>query len=287
MDEITFLWTLAATATAGIQIFISKIIAHEHRDAAFNGVMQYGVSGAVAALVLLAHPWPKAWVIGALLAMAAGGIHAWSSYVRIHSLRFIDSVIYFPLNKLLGPLLVVMFGVLWFGDSFAPLQYLGIGLSLTVPLLLVSGAEHHRQKNLTRGLILMALATTFSSVSVIMVKESLLQTPDVLFTMSAAQIVGAFSSFLILYRERGMRSIVSHIDRRDIWLGLVAGFLAFASVYTLFKALSTGLVSLVYVIQAHYILIPIILSVWWYREHINARKMIAVAVSCFAIALLL
>ena len=51
-------------------------------------------------------------------------------------------------------------------------------------------------------------------------------------------------------------------------------------------ALSTGLVSIVYIIQAHYILIPIVLSVWWYRDHINVRKFIAVVVSFFAITLL-
>jgi hypothetical protein len=41
------------------------------------------------------------------------------------------------------------------------------------------------------------------------------------------------------------------------------------------------------VIHAHYILVPIILSIWWYGEHINTRKVAAVVLSFLAISLLI
>jgi uncharacterized membrane protein len=52
------------------------------------------------------------------------------------------------------------------------------------------------------------------------------------------------------------------------------------------NAMSTGQVSLVYTIQAHYIVIPIILSVIYYKEHMDLRKFAAVVLSMVAIGLL-
>lgn len=286
MDSATFLWTLAATFVAGIQVFLSKVIAHERRDAAFNGLMMYGVSGLIAFAILFFHPWPHVWLLAGLFALADGALHAIGNYIRIKSLHHIDSVIYFPINKVLGPLLVVIAGVAWFGDSLSLTQYIGIFFSLMVPILLLSAVEHHRQNNLPAGLTMLVQSTVLTSVSILLGKQALLYTSDVLFVVGIAQIAGTAISGSILLSQRGIRAIVSHVDKRDVFLGLVSGAIGFVAVFTLFKALSTGLVSLVYVIQAHYILIPIILSVWWYKEHINVRKVIAILVSSIAIILL-
>src|SRR6185437_5606099 len=108
MDTTTLLWTLGATFFAGLQLFISKIVAHEKRDGAFQGLMMYGVSGAIALVIAISHPWPAHWLIAGIFGLAAGGIHSFGNYIRIQSLKNIDSVIYFPLNKLIGPLAVVI-----------------------------------------------------------------------------------------------------------------------------------------------------------------------------------
>lgn len=286
MDTVTFAWTLTATVSAGVQLFFSKIIAHERRDGAFNGMMMYGVSGAIALGLLIAHPWPVEWLIIGAFGVSAGALHALGNYVRIESLKFIDSVIYFPINKMLGPLAVVIAGVALFGDALDLRQYVGIALSLTVPLLLLSAVEHHRQRNLRAGLIFALVSTFLTAVSVLLSKEGLMRGPDIFFMLGMSQVAGTTCSALIMFRQKGVRTMVSHIDRRDVMLGFVTGLIAFVSSFTLFKAFTTGYVSLVYVIQAHYILIPIILSVWWYREHINVRKAAAIVVSSLALILL-
>ena len=98
---------------------------------------------------------------------------------------------------------------------------------------------------------------------------------------------GTVASAAILLKQHGAGwSMITHASRRDVYLGLFSAFFGLLSAYSLFKAMSTGLVSLVYVIQAHYILIPIVLSVWWYKDHINLRKLAAVMVSFLAITLL-
>lgn len=288
MDQITFYWAIAATVLGGIQLFFQKVVAQEKRDSAFNGMMMYGVSGvAIYALLFFQHELPIAWRLIALFAIVGGALHGLGNFVRIEALKYIDSVIYFPMNKVLGPLLVVLAGVFLLGDPLTLQQYVGIGLGLTVPLLLLSSAEHHRQNNLQRGLLFVVISTALTAASVIFTKQATAYGGAVLFVLAMSQTAGAVSSAMILVRQKdAQRSLGAHLDRRDVVLGLIAALIGFFSAYTLVRALSTGLVSLVYAIHAHYILIPIVLSVWWYGDHINPRKMIAIGVSFLAIILL-
>lgn len=286
MDQTTLLWTLAGTFFAGIALFIQKVVAEEGRSSAFNGLFMYGLSGIIAFALLPTAEVPIDWRIVAFFGLSAGAIHGLGNFLRIESLKYIDSVLFFPLNKVFGPLLVVIGGIVLFSDSLSPVQYVGVALSLTVPLLLVSSVERSRQKNLTSGMRLLVVSTILSAVSILLTKQGL-RNSDVLFMLCMSQITGTLASVAILFRQHGAgRAMFAHANQRDITLGLLSGVFAFASSYCLFEALDTGLVSLVYVIQAHYILIPIVLSVWWYRDHINTRKFAAVVLSFFAIGLL-
>ncbi|MDO8576221.1 MAG: hypothetical protein Q7R90_02805 [bacterium] len=288
MDQATFLWTLTSTILAGLALFVQKVVAEERRSSAFNGFLMYGVSGVIAAAILLVlRELPSAWVMISFYGFASGVVHGLGNFIRIESLKYIDSVLYFPLNKMLGPLLVVIGGVLIFSDSLTFTQYIGIGLSMTVPLLLVSSVEHERQTNLNLGLKLLLGSTVLTAGSLLLAKQGLLYAPAVLLMLCASQIAGTIASAGILTKQHGAGfAMITHADSRDVYLGVMSALFGFTSAYCLYKALSTGLVSLVYVIQAHYILIPIILSVWWYRDHINLRKFGAVAVSFLAITML-
>lgn len=288
MDTAAFWWAIAATVLAGVQIFTQKIVAQEGRDSAFNGVWGYGISALLAGVsVLVAYGIPHNWLSIAALSLFAGFVHGIGSYARIESLKYIDTVIYFPINKVLGPIVVVAGGVWWFGDNLTLQQYIGIALSLSVPLLLVSSAEKHRQTNLQLGLVLLVISTLLTAFSGLLGKEGTTIDTTILFFMCLSQFAGAISSLLIYLKQKGLRGIrFSANDRRDFFLGGLNGVLQFLSFYSFLKAISLGLISIVYVIHAHYILIPIILSVWWYKEHINLRKLMAVIVSCLAIGLL-
>jgi|SRR3989344_5082700 len=288
MDQATLLWTLAGTLFAGLALFTQKIAAEEGRSSAFYGVLSYGTAGALGLALLVFLPdFPENWPTLALFGLASGGIHGLANFTRIESLKYIDSVIFFPLSKMFGPLLVVGGAVLLFAENLSPLQYIGIVLSITVPLLLLTSAEHHRQKNLPAGLKLLFISTLFSTAAVLIAKQGLLYSSSVVLILSTSQIAGTIASAAILMRQHGAgRAMFSHANRRDVQLGAVSGVIAFISSYCLFEAISSGYVSLVYVIQAHYILIPIVLSVWWYRDHINMRKLAAVVISFFAIGLL-
>jgi drug/metabolite transporter (DMT)-like permease len=289
MDGITLAWTLAATVFAGIHLFLQKIVANEKRSSAFNGFFMYGISGAMALAVMFSiSEIPDEWLTIGIFAVVAGVTHGIGNFIRIESLKYIDSVIYFPINKVLGPLIVLIGGIVFFKDSLTLLQYVGIAASISVPLLLVSSTEKHRQNNLRLGMIFLVVSTLLTAGSTIFTKQALADTSAVLFVLSIGQVAGTISSLVILLKQHGRefrKTLI--VDFREVYLGVLGGVLAFFSSYSLLKALSLGLISIVYTIHAHYILVPIVLSIWWYGEHINMRKVAAVGLSFLAIALLI
>lgn len=285
--DAAFIWALVATVMAGIQVFSQKVVAHERRDSALNGIFGYGISGLFAGIVFVAlYDLPESWRAIALIGSASGIVHGLGSYLRIESLKHIDAVIYFPINKVLGPLLVVFIGVWWFAEALTTYQYIGIALSITVPLLLVSSSEQHRQSNLKLGLILLVVSTILTALTSPIMKSALNLDSTLFFAMAVSQFAGAVMSGIVYIHQKRAEGRYLELHVRDLQLGLANGVLQFFSFFAFLSAISVGLLSVVYVIHAHYILIPIILSVWWYKDHINMRKFLAILVSSLAITLL-
>ena len=66
-------------------------------------------------------------------------------------------------------------------------------------------------------------------------------------------------------------------------LGFLLGIFMFGFLIFTLLAFKDGLVSIVFTVQSLYILIPIILSIIIYKEHINTQKIIAIILSIVAI----
>lgn len=289
MEAEVFIWALAATVIAGIQAFLLKVVANQGRNSALNSLMMYGFSGIAAlAAAIFFYDMPDEIGMIILLGVLGGVTHAVGNFFRIESLKSIDSVIFFPLNKVLGPLLVVIGGLWFFSESLTLWEIIGIALSICVPLLLVSSVERHRQNNLGRGITLMAISTALTSAGILFSKQGTTYDSTLMWIMFLGQAAGTVTSLILFLREKHVRDgRYFGITKEDIKLGLWSALLSFTGFWAMLKAVSMGQVSIVYVIHAHYILIPIVLSIWWYREHIDARKVAAVALSFLAIGLLI
>ena len=187
MGTEAVLWTLAATLIGGFAAFLQKVIAHEGRSSGLNGAFMYA-GPCIASLIALPFLGiPLSWQMIVVYSVIGGGIYAVGNYLRIEGLKNIDSVIYFPLNKVLGPLLVIAASILFLGESLTWLQSIGVAFSITVPLLLISHGEKHRQNNLTLGLILVAGSTALISVSQVLTKLGLTLDPSLFFMMGISQ----------------------------------------------------------------------------------------------------
>jgi drug/metabolite transporter (DMT)-like permease len=287
MTPDVFLLTIASTVLGGIAMFTSKMIAVHKGDTAVNSFLQYSVSGVIALCAFVMNPVvPAAWASITFFAVVSGVMHGVGNMVRTNALHYIDSTIYFPLNKVLGPLFVFVCGVLLFKESLTQAQLFGVVLSLCVPLLLITASEHHRQNNLQRGLIFVVISTLLTAGSMLFVKAGAEAAESQIFMMLVSQIGGTFISYLAYAQQHKKHLSLRSVSSKHLLIGATSGVAGGLSFYLLLLAFHSGYISLVYTIHAHYILIPIFLSVWWYGEHINLRKFAAVVLSCVTLTLL-
>jgi drug/metabolite transporter (DMT)-like permease len=130
------------------------------------------------------------------------------------------------------------------------------------------------------------VSTALTGASILFIKHGLTFENSFWLFMFIAQMCGTLTSAFLYTKKHSFLPSRMHITKHDIAVGLMVGSVGFISCYTLMAALQYSYVSLVYTIHAHYILIPIFLSVWWYGEHMNLRKFAAVVLSCVTLMLL-
>jgi drug/metabolite transporter (DMT)-like permease len=286
MDPVIFLWTLAATVFAGFHVFINKVLVQQKIDPNINGVFNFGMPACAGLAGVMWVGVSESWMMVVFFALCGGVVYGVGRSLSVESLRYIDSTIYFPINKILGPLFVVLSGVLLFGENLTSFHWFGIIGACLIPLLLISQTEQTRQHKLRYGLQLCVGATLLTGLSVLFVKSGVSFTSSLWLYLAVSNVFAAGVSFLIHIVQRRGATERFVVSRRDVLYGVGSGVLGTCSTITFFYAIQLGYISLVYTIHAHYILIPIVLSVWWYGEHIDARKMVAIALSCVTLLLL-
>lgn len=288
-----FAYALLSAIFAGGQSFLNKVAVERRHDS-------YHVS-TVAALITFMLSF-GAFVFSAdslreitplLLWLAIGSavLYVARTVTQLESLRFIDAAIFFPLYKVIGPAFVTTIGVILLKDQLNGQELLGIALSCVVPLLLITRAEHARQKNLALGLTLMfastALAALTAADNAYAVQSSASLAIPFMLTAYGASVFVAGLLYVNQHRKAGVyASIKNHSTRSALSIGAGIGVMQFISFYFLLLAFAGSNVSIAYSINAHYILIPVILSVLIYREHWNKQKAVALAVSILALILL-
>lgn len=225
------------------------------------------------------------------LSFAGGLLASTTNIFKVYALRHIDSTIYFPLYKLLAPSLAILAGVCLFQESFSKGEWIGMGIGLLVPLLLITKAENGRQNNLIAGLVLVVITGVTSALTSVTNKfavDASIPTLTILLYVSLGVFVGTI--FIIGYKD-GFKRIIQNVFL-DTTLGLfIAGGMRAALItvgfgLTIYALELGGTLAVVQTIQSMYILIPIVLSIILYNEHWNFQKAAAVVLSVASLALL-
>ena len=221
----------------------------------------------------------------AIFSALTGVLYSTVNISRIISLKYIDSSIYFPIYKAVGPTIVVAAGVFFFKDVLQILDWVGIVMGITVPLLLISSSERHRQTNLFKGMSYLMVGVLMAAFTAFISKYVATTGADIFLFILIQSVAGIF--WLLITGEyykkiKGENVIdVSIIDM--LKLGLPIGVINAIAAFCVLKAYETGPISIVYTINSFYILVPIILSIIIYKEHINLRKGVAIFLSLAAI----
>jgi drug/metabolite transporter (DMT)-like permease len=275
---------------AGISNFCFKVAAERGYDAELF-TLYSGLTGLIVSTCLFPLLAPEEIKIDFLVTVTfiASFLAVSTGMMKVHVLRHIDTTIYYPLFKLFGPLIAVVWGVSFLGERFSYLEWLGIFLGLTVPLLLITKIEYHRQNNLTLGIVLMLVTAVTSAMTGILNKYVIDQGMsewETMWYMGWGIFVGVTIWMLFRY---GFKTIVQQVTTHSsrgliLWSSVRSALITFSMFFIFYAYGNGGTLGVVQTINSMYILIPIVLAIYFYKEHWNAQKMLAVVLSVVALA---
>jgi len=208
-----------------------------------------------------------------------------SVFTRVESMRNIDTVIFYPLYKTFGPIMVTGVSILFFHETLSLNEIWWIVLWICVPLLLLTKAENKIQKNLLLWVWLIIATAILSTISTIGTKWIMFYGLNVvlfLFVRSFIWVIFSGISYKIHKYKRNE-------TYNNIWMlsfCFWASLLHIGSSVFFVLALSWNL-AVVFTINSFHILIPIILSIIFYGEHFNMKKGIVIALSIVSILMFL
>jgi len=289
--ELWFWAAVSGMILAGISNFGFKIAAKNNFDAQtftlYGGVTSVLFAGGG---LLLLRPEGVQTLVLIAITLFAGIFASQGGTLKVLALRYIDTTIFFPLFKLISPLLAVLFGMIFFAEQFTLLEWVGIVLSLSVPLLLISKIEHKRQNNLLVGLGLVVVISGLSAVAAALNKYVIdvgMNEWVTLWYASWGIFIGTGVMIMITLRDFPVRHIIAHTNKNLVQAAVFRSVLICASMLCVLYAYGHGGgLGIVQTIHSLYIVIPIVLAVLIYKEHIDWKKVSAVVLSLVALALL-
>ncbi|QFR38803.1 EamA family transporter [Candidatus Gracilibacteria bacterium 28_42_T64] len=168
----------------------------------------------------------------------------------------------------------------FFKETLVFKEIIGILIGISVPLLLITSSENKRQKNLYGGIVLVLITAILTAISSGISKEIMLQEYNVAIYLFIASIFGlVFSIFSYYYlNHRNKKYNHKGIGKFSI----ISGILYTASFITFTLALK-GNLAVVFTIGSFSILIPIILSIIFYKDHFNMKKGLVIALSIISL----
>lgn len=276
---------------SGLGNFIFKIAAKRDYNSEIFSLYGGVVSVAVTLPLAFFISGTNILWLAAGVSFFAGLIAAGAGILKVYALRHIDTTIFFPLYKLISPSAAILFGVIFFAERFSSIEWLGLGIGLLVPLLLLNKTESGRQSNLAAGLMLLVIGALVSALVAALNKYSTVLWDDVWWLLFFASFGIVCGSILTSFCKNGLVHLkdarnISKYYQPFVLSGTRGVIMCLALWLGLYAFLSGGTLAVVHTIQSMYILIPIILAIMFYGEHWNLQKVIAIVLSVASLALL-
>lgn len=284
--ETWMIWAIASVFTGWIFHFLWKITAERNYDASRVNYLSY-IFGAVFMLLVLIHQ--RNFDLGdnilllSLIALWNVVFYSTSFLTRVHAMKHIDTVIFFPLYKTFWPILVTFLSIFLFNESLTWKELLWILVWICVPLLLITKQENKIQNGLYIWVVMVIVTSILTTISSIMPKLIHEYSLDIFMFMFLTFIFGIPFSFLLWKFRKSNRKQEYNIKWVYMFSALmwVVNAVAF---YTFIEAIRWNL-AIAFTINSFAILIPIILSIIFYWEHFNLKKGIVIALSIISILL--
>lgn len=200
-------------------------------------------------------------------------IYFLSNILRIESLKNISSIIYFPIYKTLGPIIVLLIAIIFFEETPNSKELFWIIIWISVPLILITKKEKEKNKNLKKWVIFLIVSTILAALASSSWKLIVDSNYNAFFYMFASWWFWWLLSMTFYLKKHHKRADLSISKIKRTWI--INWILLFFSIYFFILACKWNL-AIAYTINSLSILIPIVLSVIFYKEDLTKTKIIAV-----------
>lgn len=218
------------------------------------------------------------WLI--VIAIASALTFCVTIMARLEALQRLDGTIVFPIVRMQSALLVV-FGVMWFGEEPNRTQTLGVVFAIAVILLSIerplAEAARHRE-----GLFYSVFAMLTSAVNVL-VCRSAAKTTDITMFFALSFLLTAVLTMAVRPELPPLRMLFRG------WLLLSGSAIALCNVigaYALLYALQSGPLFAVSAIYNQSFVVSVVLVMAVHRERLTLRRGVLLAAAAFSMALL-
>jgi len=284
--ETWIIWAIASVFTWWLFHFLWKVTAERNYDSNRVNYISYIFCTFFMWGVLLFQwnlpEWDNFWLV-MLIAIWNIVFYSSSFMTRVHAMRHIDTVVFYPLYKTFGPIFVTLISILLFNESLSWREILWIAVWIMVPLLLINKKENTIQNGLYIWVLMVILTSVLTSISVIMPK--LVQ--ELSLNISLFLFFNFFFGIPFSYLLSKIRRPQKHRNYREDGIFVFSALMWAMNIiafYTFIKAMEWNL-AIAFTINSFAILIPIILSIIFYGEHFNIKKGIVIALSIVSILL--
>lgn len=285
--ESWLLYALWAAFFGGMYSFTLKVIAERWYNPAKVNLINYSI-GSVSTWAYLVYSLDHInldtsfvlWTI--FFAWVNAIFHTLSVFTRVDWLRNIDTVIFFPTLKTLGAILTVWVSYFYYHESLNVMQSLGIIIGLLVPVLLITKQEHEIQRNLCYWIWCIVLTVMLSTISMIWIKEFVSRGLWLEVFMFASYVFWIIATFAAWFFQKEKQQVYKS---KGIVKFSIITFIYNIAMFICFINAMKGNLAIVYTINSFSLIIPIILSIIFYKDHFNYKKIFGIVLSIISVLL--
>lgn len=283
--ETWLIFAIISIFTSGFNNFFQKVAAERDYDIWLLNIYTYLV-GVLSFWFYLIVNFDKSileniypilflWLLNAIFALS------WKN-TKIESLKHMDTVIFFPLYKTFWPIIITLISVYFYNEWLTVKEIFWIGFWILVPLLLISSSEKKRQKNLFLWLLFLVFATVLTSIWAAVNKEVMLNQYNIsvyIFIVFTIQVIISIWKYKIWKMKK-----IKYNKEWIIKFWILSWILSILAKIVFIKMLEWNL-AVAFTINSFSILIPIVLSIIFYKDHFDFKKWLVIALSIISIIL--
>lgn len=280
-----YIFALAALVLFGIQRFLYKVSAEENCNTAVTTFAFMGTVTCLSTFVFFVSgeeienvPWLVGISLVNSLSFFAGTV------LTIESLKHIPASVAMPLIRL-NIILVVLYGMFFFGDQPSPRQGAGIATALAVIIILARSPSPagESQGTVLRGVIYATAALFAGAVAAVSSAHAALTVNKPAF-MALSYFLGTLFA-IALHSRRGTEE-QGTATKKALFIGLVIGIVNFGGFYSLLQALACGPLSIIIPFTGLYFVVVVVLSVIVYGEKVDAARGFALVLTILAVVMM-